>query len=165
MAENNVGPEDLIKTNAKWEMAFDSSKRKAPLELHPDFSEDPAAQYRATHSRLLTTIYDPDRPAIPVEGSELTAWGPILGDMGGIVVPTAYEFSRSKDGLLFLANLASSHGCPLITLQSHAASKADYESISDELGDKAFLIRVDVDKVHSSVSAAWRAPFNFPDVC
>lgn len=131
-------------------MAFDASKRNASLEGHPDFSEDLAAQYRPTHSGLLSSLYDADRPAPPAEGSLLSAWGPLLGGRGGIVIPTASDFTRSRNGLLFVASLASSHECPLITLQSHAACSADYHSVSDQLGDKASLVRVDMHHVHSS---------------
>lgn len=135
-------------------MALDASKRNASLEAHPDFSEDLPAQYRPSHSSLLSSLYDADRPAPPPEGSVLSAWGPLLGGRGGIVIPTASEFNRSRNGLLFLASLASSHECPLITLQSHAACSADYHSVSDQLGDKASLVRVDMHHVHSSVRTA-----------
>ncbi len=124
-----------------------------------DSRPDSAADYRASHSGLLTSLYQEGRPELPPEGSELGAYGPLLGahrpvtgrHLGGIVVPTCRDFAVTGTGLLFAARIALSHGCPLIVIHSRDARAAEFPAaVRDLLGDA--LVMIDLDQVHES----WR---------
>ncbi|MCD5313078.1 hypothetical protein [Kineosporia babensis] len=137
----------------------------APDELPVPVQEprpDSSADYRATHSVLLTSLFGPGRPALPPEGSELCAYGPLLGArrpdtgrrVGGIVVPTGRSFRLTEEGLLFAADIALTHGCPLIVVHSRDALPEEFpQSVRDLLGDA--LVLVDLD----SVSPSWQPGF------
>jgi len=130
-----------------------------PVVPVPESRPDSGADYRASHSGLLTSLYDADRPGLPAEGSDLSHYGPLLGAhhpadghrLGGIVVPTCRDFTGTEEGLLFAARIAFSHGCPLIVIHSQDARAADFPpSVRDLLGDA--LVLVDLDQVDPS----WR---------
>ncbi|GAA3616081.1 hypothetical protein GCM10022223_35500 [Kineosporia mesophila] len=116
---------------------------------------DRAADYRASHSSLLGSIYGPGRPVLPPEGSELGAYGPRLGERlpggprrGGIVVPTCRDFLTTKPGLIFAAELAQAHDCYLFVVLSRDARAPEFPaSIREMLGEA--LILIELDEVHA----------------
>jgi hypothetical protein len=120
---------------------------------------DSGADYRASHSGLLNSLYGPGRPELPPEGSDLQAYGPLLGErapetgrpLGGIVVPTCRDFADTEKGLLFAAGLARRHGCPLIVIHSRAARAAEFPASVRELLGAALTV-IDLD----AVDASWR---------
>ncbi|MCE0536630.1 hypothetical protein LWF15_14060 [Kineosporia rhizophila] len=118
---------------------------------------DSAADYRASHSGLLTSLYGPGRPVLPPPDSELSAFGPLLGAhrpdtgrrVGGIVVPAGRDFRLTEEGLRFAAGIALSHGCPLIVVHSRDARPEDFPAaVRELLGDA--LVLVDLEQVHPS---------------
>lgn len=136
----------------------------APAIATPDLPAgetrpDSGADYRASHSGLLTSLYGPGRPDLPPEGSDLSAYGRLLGGhredtgrrIGGIIVPTCRDFAGTGDGLMFAARLALTHGCPMVVIHSREARAPEFpQSVRDLLGDA--LIVLDLASVHES----WR---------
>jgi hypothetical protein len=124
---------------------------KDPLVEVVKVQEDAAAQYRATHSGVLTDLYGSGRPQPISQDADILEHGPLLGTLGGIVVPTSRGFSHTKDGLRGIARIAVQHGCPMVCLQSHDAHAADcIEGLKDMLGDTLELLIVDMNEVHAS---------------
>jgi hypothetical protein len=118
---------------------------------------DSGADYRASHSGLLTSLFGPGRPALPPPGSDLAAYGPLLGAhhpitgrrLGGIVVPAGRSFALTEEGLLFAARIALAHGCPLVVVHSLDARAEDFPpSVRELLGDA--LVLVELAAVHET---------------
>jgi len=137
-----------------------TSARALSVDPATDSRGESGADYRASHSVLLTDLYGAGRPTVPSPGSPPEAYGPLFGDrrpdtghrVGGIVVPTCRDFAATRRGLDFAAEIAARHGCSLIVVYSRDAHPQDVSpQLRERLGDA--LVLVDLEQVDASWSA------------
>ena len=125
---------------------------KLPLETTIELPGRSKAEYRFDHLSILTDLSRESQVGLSKLRGNPATWNTVLGNLGGIVVPTSRDISLTSTTWRWLARLATIHRCPIISISSREANPADITRIvEDEFpGSHVSMIHVNLDEVDSS---------------